>query len=58
MYAIRSYYDLPMSGLVLAFKKYNYSKGIFGSDWIGFKNFEFLLSSNALGGLLKNTAGS
>ncbi len=48
---------LPMSGLVLAFKKYNFSKGIFGSDWIGFKNFEFLLSSNALGGLLKNTAG-
>ena len=24
---------LPMAGLVVAFKKYNYSKGIFGSEW-------------------------
>ena len=33
---------LPMAGLVIAFKKFNFRKGIFGSDWNGLKNFEFL----------------
>ena len=32
----------PMAGLFIAFKNINYSKGIFGSSWVGFKNFEFL----------------
>lgn len=32
---------LPMAGIVLAFKEYDFSKGIFGSPWNGFKNFEF-----------------
>lgn len=36
---------LPMSGLVLAFKDYRYNKGIFGSDWNGLKNFQFLFAS-------------
>lgn len=27
--------------MVIAFQKYNYKNGIFGSDWVGFKNFEF-----------------
>ena len=29
----------PMAGLQIAFKKYNMSKGIWGSPWIGLKNF-------------------
>ena len=36
---------LPMSGLILAFEEFDYTKGIFGSPLIGLKNFEFLLQS-------------
>ncbi len=36
---------LPMGGIIIAFKNYSYSKGIFGSPWVGFKNFEFFFSS-------------
>ncbi|MBP1990470.1 putative aldouronate transport system permease protein [Paenibacillus eucommiae] len=34
----------PMAGLIIAFKKFLPSKGIFGSPWIGLDNFRFLLS--------------
>lgn len=46
---------LPMAGLVLAFKKYNIQKGIFGSDWVGFKNFEFLFASTDTFIIVRNT---
>ena len=36
---------VPMSGLIMAFKNFDYSKGIFGSDWAGLGNFEFLIKS-------------
>lgn len=36
---------LPMSGLILVFKNYNYNGGIFGSPWAGFDNFDFFFSS-------------
>ncbi|MDF2523067.1 MAG: binding-protein-dependent transport system inner rane component [Clostridiales bacterium] len=36
---------IPMAGLLIAFKNVNFTKGIFRSDWIGFKNFEFLFKS-------------
>lgn len=36
---------LPMAGLVLAFKQYNVSKGIFHSKWVGFDNFRFFFQS-------------
>lgn len=32
---------LPMAGMVIAFKKFNYTDGIFGSPWSGFENFKF-----------------
>lgn len=38
---------LPMFGLVLAFKDFNYSKGFWKSDWIGLKNFEYLFKGDA-----------
>ena len=48
---------LPMFGVFIAFKNINYSKGIFGSDWIGFKNFEFLFKTKDAYIMLRNTLG-
>ncbi|MBQ7428777.1 MAG: sugar ABC transporter permease [Butyrivibrio sp.] len=36
---------IPMTGLVIIFKNYNFKDGIFGSPWVGFKNFEFFFSN-------------
>ena len=38
---------VPMGGLVMAFKTFDYSKGIWGSPWAGLDNFKFLLASKA-----------
>ncbi|TBL70515.1 ABC transporter permease [Paenibacillus thalictri] len=48
---------LPMGGLVLAFKNYRYDQGIFGSDWVGLKNFYFLFSSQDAWRITRNTVG-
>ncbi|MBD2869094.1 ABC transporter permease [Paenibacillus arenilitoris] len=36
---------LPMFGMIIAFKDINFSKGILGSNWIGFQNFEYLFKT-------------
>ncbi|MCY9669303.1 ABC transporter permease subunit [Paenibacillus alginolyticus] len=46
---------LPMPGLYLAFINYNYTAGIFGSQFVGFDNFKFLVTSGALWKLTFNT---
>ena len=46
---------IPMPGIVLAFKKYNYSKGIFGSDWVGLRNFGFLFQTGDIYRITFNT---
>lgn len=46
---------IPMPGVYVAFVKYNYSKGIFGSKFVGLRNFEFLAESGKLWTLTKNT---
>ena len=46
---------LPMFGLIIAFKDINYAKGILGSDWIGFKNFEYLFSTRDAFVITRNT---
>jgi putative aldouronate transport system permease protein len=46
---------LPMFGIVIAFKEVNFAKGIFASDWVGFRNFEFLFASNNAYIITRNT---
>ena len=46
---------IPMYGILIAFKKLNYQKGLFGSDWYGFKNFEFLFASSDAWTITRNT---
>ncbi|THF84165.1 ABC transporter permease [Cohnella fermenti] len=46
---------LPMAGIIVAFKDYRYDLGIFGSRWIGFKNFEFLFVSESAFVITRNT---
>lgn len=46
---------LPMGGLVIAFKKYDFSKGIFGSPWVGLDNFIKFFHSHKFFLVLKNT---
>ncbi|MCR5674345.1 MAG: ABC transporter permease subunit [Lachnospiraceae bacterium] len=46
---------MPMPGIYVAFVKYNYRKGIFGSKFVGLKNFEFLAESGKLFTLTRNT---
>ena len=46
---------IPMAGGIVAFKRFDYSKGIFGSPWAGFKNFRYLFASGKAWMLTKNT---
>lgn len=46
---------LPLPGLILAFKKYNARKGIFGSDFVGFKNFKYLFATKDAFIITRNT---
>ncbi|OCT15718.1 hypothetical protein A8709_13960 [Paenibacillus pectinilyticus] len=46
---------VPMPGAVLAFKNYNFIDGIFGSPWVGLKNFTFIFSTSDALLALKNT---
>ena len=36
---------VPMGFIIIVFKQYNVHDGIFGSPWIGLKNFQFFFSS-------------
>jgi len=46
---------LPMPGLWLAFTQFNYAQGIFGSPFVGLRNFEFLVRSGDLWIITRNT---
>ena len=45
----------PLPGIYVAFVDYNYRSGIFGSKFIGLKNFDFVAKSGKLWMLTKNT---
>lgn len=46
---------MPMFGIIIAFKKLNFSKGILGSDWCGLDNFKFLFQSSTAWVIIRNT---
>ena len=55
VYVLIRFY-IPMYGVTIAFKQYSFSKGIFGSPWIGFTNFGRLFSSaSSFWRVLRNT---
>lgn len=45
----------PMYGIILAFKTFDYSAGIWGSPWIGFDHFKTLASDMEFRNVFKNT---
>lgn len=47
---------MPMAGLQIAFKKFNYREGMWGSDWNNFENFTYLLGSNDVVRIIRNTS--
>ena len=46
---------IPMSNAVLAFKNFNVIKGIWGSPWVGWQNFELFFHNPVFWTLVKNT---
>ncbi len=49
---------VPMAGLVVAFKKFNYADGIFKSPWNGLENFRYLfMVGDTAWRLTRNTIG-
>ena len=49
------FYYVPMSGLVLAFKKFNARLGIWGSPWVGWANFQRIFTTPAATTAIRNT---
>lgn len=46
---------IPMAGISIAFEQFNYSKGMWGSPFIGLKNFEFLFKTKDAWIITRNT---
>lgn len=49
------FHYIPLVGIILAFKNYRYDLGIFGSPWVGFKNFEFFFKTDTFLTITRNT---
>ncbi|WP_449599336.1 ABC transporter permease [Paenibacillus sp. Marseille-Q9583] len=47
---------VPMAGIIIAFKHYDYAGGIFGSAWNGLDNFRFFFESGDAWRVTRNTA--
>ncbi len=46
---------IPIAGLAIAFKNIDFRKGILKSDWIGYKNFEYLFKTKDALIITRNT---
>lgn len=49
------FHYIPMYGAIIAFKDYSPLKGIWGSEWVGFKHFEDFFGSIYFWRLIRNT---
>ena len=54
IYLIANNY-LPMFGILIAFKKVNFTVGLFKSPWCGFDNFEYLFKTKDAFIMIRNT---
>ncbi|GAA3404830.1 ABC transporter permease [Paenibacillus hodogayensis] len=45
----------PMFGIIIAFKDIDFSKGLLGGDWVGFRNFEYLFKTTEAYTITRNT---
>ncbi len=54
LYLVANNY-LPMFGILIAFKKVNYSIGVLRSPWVGLDNFEFLFKTKDAYIMIRNT---
>ena len=48
---------IPMFGVTIAFKNYNFHDGILKSPWVGLSNFEFFFKSEDAWRITRNTVG-
>lgn len=46
---------IPMGGLIIAFKNYNFTDGLFGSPWAGLDNFRMLFTDPIAFKVIRNT---
>lgn len=46
---------IPMVGIVIAFQKFIPTKGIFGSKWVGLKNFQYMFNMSSSWQVFQNT---
>jgi putative aldouronate transport system permease protein len=49
------FHYIPMYGIQLAFREFDYSKGIFGGEWVGLKYFKQFIESYSFWNLMRNT---
>ena len=49
------FHYIPMYGVTISFKDYNFKKGILGSDWVGLENFEYMFGLNDFYRVFKNS---
>lgn len=54
VYLIANNY-LPMFGILIAFKKVNFSVGLLKSEWVGLSNFEYLFKTKDAFVMIRNT---
>lgn len=48
---------MPLPGLSIAFKRFDYSKGLWNSPWVGFGNFTYLFKTKDALVMIRNTLG-
>lgn len=49
------FHYIPMYGVIIAFKKFSFAKGILGSEWIGLDNFKYMFGLKDFYGVFWNS---